>query len=161
MPETIQKTELINKIQNGYKQFEDLVAPLNEEQMTTNDVNGPWSVKDNIAHLTAWHDYLLSQTQGVLDGKQPSEFMPGLSEDEENEALFQQDKDRPLNEVIADFHLSYQRVLAAVQSMSEEAINAPFPWNKSGNAACGTIAGNTYEHYEEHGDIIRRWLRHE
>ena len=158
MPETIAKTALLDTIQSGYNQFEALLAPLSEEQMTIPAVNGPWSVKDNIAHLTAWHDYLLNQLQGVIDGEKPPKFMPGLSEDEINEGFYQQNKDRPLAEVMADFRLSYQRILAAVQSISEEALNAPFPWRKNGNAAWGLIAGNTYEHYEEHGNIIRRWL---
>lgn len=158
MPETIAKTALLDNIQSGYNQFEALLAPLSEEQMTIPAVNGPWSVKDNIAHLTAWHDYLLNQLQGVIDGEKPPKFMPGLSEDEINEGFYQQNKDRPLAEVMADFRLSYQRILAAVQSISEEALNAPFPWRKNGNAAWGLIAGNTYEHYEEHGNIIRRWL---
>jgi hypothetical protein len=158
MPETIAKTALLDNIQSGYNQFEALLAPLSEEQMTIPAVNGPWSVKDNIAHLTAWHDYLLNQLQGVIDGEKPPKFMPGLSEDEINEGFYQQNKDRPLAEVMADFRLSYQRILAAVQSITEEALNAPFPWRKNGNAAWGLIAGNTYEHYEEHGNIIQRWL---
>jgi hypothetical protein len=158
MPETIAKTALLDNIQSGYNQFEALLAQLSEEQMTIPAVNGPWSVKDNIAHLTAWHDYLLNQLQGVIDGEKPPKFMPGLSEDEINEGFYQQNKDRPLAEVLADFRLSYQRILAAVQSISEEALNAPFPWRKNGNAAWGLIAGNTYEHYEEHGNIIQRWL---
>jgi hypothetical protein len=158
MPETITKTALLNNIQSGYNQFEALLAPLSEEQMTIPVVNGPWSIKDNIAHLDAWQDYLLNQLQGVIEGEKPPEFMPGLSEDEINEGFYQQNKDRPLAEVVADFRLSYQRILAAVQNISEEALNAPFPWRNNSNAAWGSIAGNTYEHYEEHGTIIRRWL---
>ena len=158
MPETIAKATLLDNIQNGYKQFEALLTPLSEEQMTIPAVNSTWTVKDNIDHLTAWQEYLLNQLQGILDGQQPPAFMPGLSEDEINEGFYQENKDRPLAVVIADFRLSYQRVLAAVQSISEEALNALFPWSKSDNAVWGLIAGNTYEHYEEHGGIIRRWL---
>jgi hypothetical protein len=158
MPEMIAKATLLDNIQNGYNQFEALLTPLSEEQMTIPAVNGTWTVKDNIDHLTAWQDYLLNQLQGILDGQQPPAFMPGLSEDEINEGFYQENKDRPLAEVIADFRLSYQRVLASVQSISEEALNVPFPWSKSDNAVWDLIAGNTYEHYEEHGGIIRRWL---
>ena len=158
MPETIAKATLLDNIQNGYKQFEALLTPLSEEQMTIPAVNSTWTVKDNIDHLTAWQEYLLNQLQGILDGQQPPAFMPGLSEDEINEGFYQENKDRPLAVVIADFRLLYQRVLASVQSISEEALNAPFPWSKSDNVVWGLIAGNTYEHYEEHGGIIRRWL---
>ena len=159
MPESISKSALLDNVQTGYLRFEDLLAPLSEEQMTTPTVNGTWSIKDNVAHLTAWHGYLLDQLQGVIAGKEPPEFMPGLStEDEINERVYQENKKRPLADVLADFRASYHRVLAAVQSMSEEALNAPFPWSKTGNPAWPLIEGNTYEHYQEHGDIIRRWL---
>jgi hypothetical protein len=158
MSETITKTALLDKIQNGYNQFEVLLASLNEEQMTIPAVNDSWTIKDNIAHLTAWQSYLLNQLQGIIDGKKPPAFMPGLSEDEINEGFYEENKEHPLAEVMADFHLSYQRVLADVQSMSEETLNASFPWRKDGNAVWGLIAGNTYEHYEEHGNIIRHWL---
>lgn len=157
--ETVEKTELLRRIQAGYDQFEAILAPLSEEQMTTPSVNGPWSVKDNLAHLTVWQSYLLDQLQGVLTNQQPPEFMPGLSsEDEINERIYQENKDRPLGEVQADFRASYRQVLAAVQALSEEAINAPSPWSISGNRLWPFIVGNTYGHYEEHGGIIQRWL---
>ncbi len=159
MQERIVKATLLDNIQAGYNQFETLLAPLNEDQMTTLTVNGTWSIKDNIAHLTAWQGYLLEHLQGVIDGKEPPEFMPGLTtEDEENERVYQDNRELPLAEVLAAFRASYQRVLATVQNVSEESMNAPLPWSKSGNPAWSLIAGNTYEHYEEHGNIIRRWL---
>ena len=158
MPETIAKDALLDNIQTGYKQFETLLAPLSEEQMTTPSVNGAWSIKDNIAHLTSWQDYVLRQLQGVMAGKEPPEFLPGLStEDEENEHFYQENKDSPLTEVLAAFRVSYQRVLATVESMSEKTLNAPFPWEE-GRIVWTFIAGNTYEHYQEHGNIIERWL---
>ncbi len=159
MPESIAKAALLDNVQTGYSQFETLLAPLSEEQMTTPTINGTWSIKDNIAHLTAWQGYLLDQLQGVIVGKEPPEFMPGLStEDEINERVYQENKDRPLAEVLATFRASYQQVLATIQAMSEETLNAPFPWSNTGNPVWPLIAGNTYGHYQEHGDIIRRWL---
>ena len=51
------KDELLAMIQSGYEQFEALLATLSEGQMTIAGVNGSWSVKDNLAHLTAWENY--------------------------------------------------------------------------------------------------------
>lgn len=159
MPETIEKAELLRRIQAGYDQFEALLRPLSEAQMALPQVNGPWSVKDNLAHLTVWQDYLLGQLRGILANQEPPPFMPGLStEDEINERIYQENKDRPLAEVQTTFQTSYQRVLAAVQEMSEAALNSPSPWSTSGNPIWPFIAGNTYGHYEEHGAIIQRWL---
>jgi hypothetical protein len=159
MSDAIEKATLLDNIQAGYEQLEGTLAPLSEPQMTTPTVNGTWSVKDNLAHLTIWQDYLNDQLQGIFTNKEPPEFMPGLStEDEINERIYHENKDRPLAEVLAAFRSSYQRVLAAVQAMSEEALNAPSPWSTSGNPIWPLIAGNTYGHYEEHGGNIRRWL---
>ena len=159
MPEVIEKAELLDNIQVEYNRLESLLLPLSEEQMTIPQVNGPWSIKDNIAHLAAWQGYLLNQLQGVLDGEEPPEFMPGLStEDEINEHFYQENKDRPLADVFATFRTLYQSVVETIQAMSEETLNAPLPWRKDDNPIWPLIAGNTYEHYQEHGNIIRSWL---
>ena len=61
MTEMVAKAALLQRIQAEYKQFETLLTPLSEEQMTTPGVNSAWTVKDNVAHLTTWQDYLLDQ----------------------------------------------------------------------------------------------------
>src|SRR5579884_3401160 len=125
MAETIAKDTLLNNMQEGYNEFEALLVSLSEAQMLMPEVNGSWSVKDNIAHLTAWQDYLISHLEGLLAGKEPPEFLPGLtSEDEQNEQLYQQNKHRPLAEVLSAFRASYRRAYVAVQALSEEALNA-------------------------------------
>jgi hypothetical protein len=157
---TASKAELLDKVQQGYAQFEDLLAPLSEEQMTTPNVNGTWSIKDNIAHLTVWQNYLLSRLRGVIDGStsEPEFPLSAGTEDEENEQIYQQNKDRFLADVLADFRSSYQSVLATIQSMSEESLNGTFPWSTSDRQVWSLIVGNTYEHYAEHSAIIQRWL---
>ena len=159
MPDTIQKSALLEDIRAGYERLEAIIAPLSEAQMTTPTVNSTWSVKDNLIHLTVWQNYLVSQLEGILANEKPPAFMPGLStEDEINERVYQQNKDRPPASVLADFRASYQRVLAAVEAMSEEALNASAPWSTSDAPIWPFIAGNTYEHYAEHGGNIQRWL---
>jgi len=62
------KAELLAIIRDGYEQFEDLLASLQEEQMTIPGVNGSWSVKDNLAHLTAWQNYQAARQEGCWRG---------------------------------------------------------------------------------------------
>jgi hypothetical protein len=157
---TASKAELLDKVQQGYGQFEDLLASLSEEQMTVPKVNDGWSIKDNIAHLTVWQNYLLSRLRGVIDGStsEPEFLLAAGTEDEENEQIYQQNKDRALADVLTDFRASYQTVLATLQSMSEESLNGTFPWSSSDKQVWPVIVGNTYEHYAEHSAIIQRWL---
>src|SRR5579863_2571499 len=153
------KAELLAMIQAEYDRFEALLASLSEEQMTIPGVNGVWSVKDNIAHLSAWQGYQAARSEGVLNGVEPPDPTSGLEdEDAQNDYYYQQFKDRPLAEVLADFRASYQRVLAATQALSWEALNAPFPWDSNGVPVGGYTIGNTYGHYEVHREMIQRWL---
>jgi hypothetical protein len=160
---TASKAELLDKMQQGYGEFEDLLASLSEEQMLTPNVNGGWSIKDNIAHLTVWQNYLLNRLQGVIDGStsEPKFLSLTGTEDEENEQIYQQNKDRSLADVLADFRSSYQSVLATIQAMSEESLNGTFPWSTSDRQVWPLIVGNTYEHYAEHSAIIQRWLENQ
>ena len=153
------KAELLAIIQAGYDQFEALLASLHVEQMTIPGVNGSWSVKDNLAHLSAWQNYQATRLQGVLDGAEPPDPAPGCeTEDEINEYYYQRHKDQLLAEVLADFRDSYQRVLAATQALSWETLNEPFPWADNGILLGGYTLGNTVGHYELHGELIQRWL---
>lgn len=154
------KEELIATVQTAYDQFEALLASLSEEQMTTPGVNGSWSVKDNLAHLTAWQIYQATRQEATLKGEpEPPDPAPNAkSEDEINEYIYQQHKDQPLADVLADFRAAYQRILASTQALSWEALNSPFPWYGNDTPLGAYTLGNTAGHYEEHGGFIQRWL---
>jgi hypothetical protein len=153
------KVELLATIQAGYDQLEALLATLSEEQMTIPGVNGSWSVKDNLAHLAAWQSYQAARQEGILSGVEPPDPAPGLkTEDEINAYYYGLHKDQPLEEVLAEFRASYGRVLAATQALSWETLNEPFP-GKDNNVPVGAYtAGDTYEHYELHRELIQHWL---
>ena len=59
MTDFIKKAELLHKIQTGYQEFEEILETLNPEDMLLPNVNSYYSVKDNLAHLTIWQDYLV------------------------------------------------------------------------------------------------------
>ena len=153
------KAELLATIQAGYDQLEALLAILSEEQMTIPGVNGSWSVKDNLAHLAVWQSYQAARQEGILSGVEPPDPASGLeTEDEQNEYYYGLHKDQPLEEVLAEFRASYRRVLAATQALSWETLNGPFPWEDNNVPVGAYTAGNTYGHYEEHRELIQRWL---
>jgi hypothetical protein len=161
MPETIAKAVLLNNIQAGYQRLEALLAPLSEQQLTTPEGTSTWSIKDHLAHLTGWQGYLLDQLQAVLTKTRPPVFMPGLSTvDEVNECFYREYKDRPLADILEGFRASYQRVLDTVEGMSEESLQAPFPWRQDVASLWSLIAEDTYEHYQEHGETMRHSLTH-
>ena len=163
MADPTTKAELLAAVSSGYNAFEKFLSPLTQEQLLTPGVNGIWSVKDNIAHIVAWHQRSLGYLSAAAQKRAPDHLPEGLDEggiDRVNERFYQEYKDRPLNEVLQAFRTSYIEVVGAVQALSEEDLFDPtrFAWMK-GTPLWRIVSGNTYEHYQEHADIIQAWLR--
>jgi hypothetical protein len=63
---------------------------------------------------------------------------------------------------LADFHRSYARAYSVVEALTEEDLIDPqrFAWRK-GDPLWHMVAGNTWEHYQEHRESIENWLTEE
>jgi len=157
MAEHIAKEQLLEKMQSGYAAFNALLSQLSEAQLTTPGVNGDWTIKDNIAHLSGWHQRQIVRNEAVSQGIEIPDPTPGMSVDEINEMSYQQSKDRSLSDVLNEFHETAHRVREDVERLSDEQLNTPISW-LNGHTLAEYVEGNSYGHYEEHTEIIQHWL---
>jgi hypothetical protein len=151
------KAELLDRIRSERVALERALADLDEARMNAPVENG-WTIKDIVAHITAWEQILrqfhlgdtpFNQASGLSNvayGKDSVEVI--------NEQLYRRDKDKPLSEVLAAFHASYERVLATVEAIGEARLFGHYvPRGREtsdGGQLVDWIAGDTYEHYLEH-----------
>ena len=156
MTNQVDRAQILDDIRRDYVRLDTLLGTLSEDQLTTPNVNDSWSVKDNIAHLSAWHRRLIANLQAVKERREPPKLWDSDDLDEVNEIIYQQSKDRSLTDVQAELHATYRDVVALVESMSNEELNRPLDWLE-GQPVTASIAGNTYGHYQEHIDIIEHW----
>ncbi len=161
MTEHMDKAALLDKIRTRQAEFESVLAPLSEAQMTTAGVNGVWSIKDVLAHMTAWQKRTIDRLQAAAEGRKPT--MTPISNEEEmnalNEQFYQENKARLLLDVLADWRATHLRMLEAVQVLSDEDLNDPHKFAlNNGNALWQIVAGNTYEHIDEHSGPVEQWL---
>jgi hypothetical protein len=85
-----------------------------------------------------------------------------LSDDERNEIEYQQNRERPLQEIRSEEQQAYADLLAAAQTLSDEDLNDPHrfqqmpeewvPWQ--------LFAGNSFKHYQDHMPALRTWVTH-
>jgi len=155
------KATLLDKISSGYAALETLLTPLDEAQMTTRSAGEEWSIKDILAHLTAWHYRLLGWVNAILRNEEPA-LGDAVETNEQldrlNARFYEENKTRPLSEVLSDLRSSHLQVIESVQAMADEDLTDPqrFAW-MDGNPFLNLVAGNTYEHYLEHiGSIQER-----
>lgn len=157
MTNQVDRAQILDDIRRDYVRLDTLLGTLSEDQLTTPNVNDSWSVKDNIAHLSAWHRRLIANLQAVKERRKPPDLWESDDLDEVNAIIYQQNKDRSLTDVQAELHATYRDVVALIESMSNEELNRPLDW-LDGQPVSVSIAGNTYGHYQEHIDIIEHWL---
>ncbi len=156
----LEKSALLAHIRASYDRFQARLAPLSEAQLTAEGALGTWSIKEVLAHLTAWHQIGVKFYQAVAQGRQPPlEEEPEGDVDHVNAILIEPFRAQSLTQVQAAFRTAYQQVVAAVESLSEADLFEAdrFPWMDR-HALWEGIAYNTFAHYDEHGPVIQAWL---
>ncbi len=161
MANQVDKASILDELRSKYAALEGILAPLDEAQMTTPGVIGDWSIKDILAHMSAWQHRLLAWLYAARHNEDPTISGPDSVEemDRLNEQFYKENKSRPLADVLGDFRSSYLQIVEAVQAMREEDLIDPqrFAW-LSGDSLRQLVAGDTFEHYQEHQQQIEAWL---
>jgi len=157
METQINKGAFLQALRTGRAQWEALLEEVGENRMTQAGVSGEWSVKDIIAHVT-WHE---REMVGVLQARAlVGSDLWNLPTDERNAVIFEQNRHRPLDEVLTEARQVYPQLLAEVEGLVEQELIDPGrfrhmpaewqPWK--------IIADNSYAHYQQHIPDIRNWL---
>ena len=151
MTKQMTKDDLLENIRVERRRLENNLAALSKDEMTQPGVVGEWSVKDLLAHLVDWEQRFLGWYEAGLRGEVPETPAPGLTWGQLhilNRQIFEKHRHRSLDDVLAEFHVSYQQTLATVQTISEEDMFAPgrYAWTE-GETLAGYIAANTGNHY--------------
>jgi hypothetical protein len=154
-------------IEDIVRAHEDLVALLDRIPVDNRSDPGVWgdgwTVKDLVAHLAEWHALFLGWYGEGLQGRKPEMPAPGFKWNQTpalNRAIQEKHRDRPYQEVWADFLKTYAEVLEIVIRSSEGDLLDPgrFPWTGK-NALVTYLGANTSSHYRFASKVLKRWLR--
>jgi len=145
------KTQLLADIKTERNRLENCLAQLSPEDMLLSRAVSGWSVKDILAHLTAWEQLFLGWYQAGLRNETPEPSPVGMSHMAINRLnlwIHEEHKHDPLNKVLAEFQTSYQQTLTVIEAIPEEDL---FAHNRFGWTGRWTVAdyivGNTCNHY--------------
>jgi hypothetical protein len=153
------KAQFMEMLHTERARWEAILDEVGEARMTERGVHDEWSVKDIIAHVT-WSE---REMVGILRERAlVGSDLWVLTNDERNAIVFEQNRDRSLDEVLAEARAVYEQLEPLLESLSDEDLNDPSryrdmpvteewtPWR--------VLAGSTYKHYREHTADIRAWL---
>ena len=139
-------------------------------RMTLKGVAGKWSIKDVLAHILAYeqfladrmheilHDepYTLCKTQTALDAfldefGYPDFGSPLLDDESPTEWVVEKYRNVSLDDVVAQEIQAFSSIVSAFEALSEEQLTRHNLFNR--------IIKHTYEHYREHTYEIKHWLK--
>jgi hypothetical protein len=147
----VNRTQLIHKINTTWSTFAESFAGLSESQLMQPGVVDSWSVKDIIAHVTAWEEealkYLPLVSQG---GRLPryADMYGGI--DAFNAQTIQHSRTLSLADVLRQFTETHQRLIDYLHSVPEELLTTETRFRRH-------VRLDTYSHYPPHTQMIRDW----
>lgn len=146
------KADLLESTFTERSKLEQKIAGLTPAELEYPGTMGEWSVKDILQHLVDWEQRWISWYEAGKRGEEIAIPEPGYNwrqMGQLNEKYRLKHKNRPLDEVMSDFHASYQQILSMIEEIPEEEMLALSMYSWTGKLPLITwIAGNTCEHYQ-------------
>lgn len=167
----VHKVVFMQRMQRERDKFEQLLNRVGySRRMTMKGAAGNWSVKDLLAHILAYQQYMADRleeighglsyvpckTQAALDAFReefgyPDFGSPLLDDDVPNAWVVEKYKTIPLDEIVAQELQAFRSIMTALERTPEDVLNQHDLFER--------VANNTYKHYREHAIDIRRWLK--
>ncbi|MGE5595004.1 MAG: ClbS/DfsB family four-helix bundle protein [Hyphomicrobiales bacterium] len=164
-PRTVE--ELVQRIHRSRAALEELVNSVPSERLLEPGEDG-WSAKDHLAHIAGWERSLVE----LLDGRPRHSAVDATEElfasgetDAINAGMRERRAGWNLAQVLTDFQSVHEELLAALANLGGEDLQRPYrefqpeqPGPNAGAAIIEWIAGDTYDHFDEHREWIERLL---
>jgi len=140
---------------------------IGEARMDQGGVNGHWSIKDIVAHLTGWNRHLIARLQAAQrgEGEPPPPWPVHLqTEDEINAWIYESDRGCSVREVLSESHQVFQQLLAVIEGVPDEVRIDPV--HQGGRVYLLVWldgqrfpAGEFFDHFhDDHEPDVRAWL---
>ncbi|MFW9907330.1 MAG: DinB family protein [Candidatus Thorarchaeota archaeon] len=155
------REEAILFFENDHHKLETAISKLTEQQMIFEQVQGTWTAKEIIAHISAWNWEIITQANLVLSGKPP--WHTYITEAEFNRIAVETRASWSLEKVITEWQESYNALVDRIRSLSENEWNFELDemWPEGGKVSVSSIFGYRYRgegHEGGHAIAIREYF---
>lgn len=139
-------------------------------RMTLKGVSGKWSIKDMLAHILAYEQYIADRLHEILHGEgyipcrtqnaldafrdqfgYPDFGSPLLDAETPNLWVTEKYANVPLEDVVSQEIQAFASIIGALEKLSEETMLHHSLFER--------VANNTYRHYRDHIREIKHWLQ--
>jgi len=160
------KDHILTALREQFNSWEELLASMDEEQITIPHFDYDWSIKDVMAHLWAWQQISIARMEGGLQDREPEfpNWIVNLGEDWEDNAdrvnalTFETNHEKSWSEIHQNWKNGFLRFLELGNEISEkERLDGDrYHWLKGYSLAFILVA--SYDHHQEHLEKLLDWL---
>ncbi len=163
MPRPTSKTDLLTAIKKERGALDQLLKDLTDDQLLSPDIVGSWSVKDVLAHLTAWEQMCLEWYKAGLADEMPALPAPGFKWNQTpalNQHIYEEYRDVALKDVLAKYTASHEEMMDVIQNLSNEDLFTVgrYRWTKKNTMGTYFVSA-TSSHYLWARKEIRKGLK--
>jgi uncharacterized damage-inducible protein DinB len=150
--------EVLDKLAKSRQALHQAIEGLSQEEMTQIQVEGVWTIKDILGHISSWEETRLEPLRRYADG---SPFEVEVIEDDLawNDEQAARKRDVPLVAILDELTAIRQALVEAAGKLSAEqgAQVVLLPWGEEGTVAeaLDELSGHEMEHVE----AIQEWRR--
>ena len=156
--------ELIDRIERAIGRVKQAIAPLSPAQLQEPRLDGGRSIKDTLAHLAWWDQWLLMTLPADQAGPGAPIALPladqipatGSWAEELNAKTFDHNQSRELAEVQAEFAATCARLMQRVSQLSLDDLYQPERLSAAIGQPAAPLVLGIYEHYEEHAHELEQ-----
>ncbi|MFX0087318.1 MAG: DinB family protein [Candidatus Hodarchaeota archaeon] len=160
------KQQSIQFFNDNHKRLFEVLSRLNNSQMVEEIILGKWTVKDILAHISAWNIEILKAINNILNDEKPW----FVNEEELNEAEFnkretQKRKSWSLEEIVEEWQDSFEKLIKRIENLSnsEWEHQVDFVWkNTTIPVSIESLLGYTYKgegHEGGHAKQIEEYFK--
>ena len=145
------KDQLLRRIDKAWSELTASYAGLSESQMLQPGVQGNWSVRDILAHVTTWEEEALEHLPSILEGRRPPRYSVAYGGIDAFNALMTKRKEGlSLSEVLHQLDNTHQRLIDLIESTPDDQLIRETRFRRR-------LRLDTYGHYPKHAKAIRAW----
>ncbi len=150
------KDQALSRIRQTRQALLEKIQGLSEADLTGPQVEGIWTIKDLLGHISAWEDACLEPLESLAAGDPfQSENIP--DHDAWNALQAARRRDQSLSEILKELNDVRQRLLEAAGRLSDDGWRQilHLPWGEEATIA-NMLSGLAW-HEEEHLKSIWKW----
>jgi len=152
------KKQTIKFLKEDHAKLELVLEALTDEMMMGYRITGTWTIKDILAHISAWNKELIKAVNMLLRDEKPwfadiEKNELKISEGEFNKIQIVKRKSMSLKEIIEEWEQSFDNLLKKIRSLSDNEweYKTEFKWQEGSEVTVKSLFGYRYRGHGHEG----------